>query len=76
MHRWVGGAHLGEHLLGRHAAIHQPDPVRLAVLPLDAPEKPPQRGLVRGVAWQHLVGQWQTFGGHHQGDDDLHTIRP
>jgi hypothetical protein len=23
-----------------------------------------------------LVGQWQTFGGHHQGDDDLHTIWP
>src|SRR5499427_622056 len=24
----------------------------------------------------HLVGQRQTFGRHHQGNDDLHTIRP
>ena len=76
MHWRVGGAHLGEHLLGRHAAVHQPDAARLAVLPLDALKKPPQRRLVRGVAGQHLVGQWQTFGGHHQSDDDLHTIWP
>jgi hypothetical protein len=32
--------------------------------------------LIRGVAGQHLVGQRQTLGGHDQGDDDLHTIRP
>ena len=76
MHRRVGRAHLGEHLLGRHAAVHQPDPARLAVLPLDALEKPPQRRLVRGVAGQHLIGQRQAFGRHHQGNDDLHTIRP
>ena len=76
MHRRVGRAHLGEHLLGRHAAVHQPDAARLAVLPLDPLEKSPQRRLVRGVAGQHLIGQRQTFGRHHQGNDDLHTIRP
>src|SRR5207249_9280705 len=41
MHRRVGGAHLGKHLLGRHAAIHQPDTARFAVLALDALEKTP-----------------------------------
>jgi hypothetical protein len=76
MHRRVGRAHLGEHFLSRHAAVHQPDAARLAVLPLDAIEKPPQGRLVRGVAGQHLIGQRQTFGCHHQGNDDLHTIRP
>jgi hypothetical protein len=43
MHRRVGGAHLGEHLFGRHAAVHQPDPARLAVLSFDMLEKWPQR---------------------------------
>src|SRR6266446_10111987 len=33
----------GEHLFGRHAAVHQPDAARLAVLSLDALEKRPQR---------------------------------
>jgi hypothetical protein len=32
--------------------------------------------LSEGVAGQYLIGQWQTFGGHHQSDDDLHTIGP
>src|ERR1700760_1017594 len=36
MHRRVGGAHLGEHLLGRHTAVHQPHASRLAVLLLNA----------------------------------------
>ncbi len=76
MHRRVGRAHLGEHFFGRHAAVHQPDPARLAVLSFDMLEKWPQRRLVRGVAGQHLIGQRQTLGRHHQGNDDLHTIRP
>jgi hypothetical protein len=76
MHGRIGGAHLDEHLLGRHAAVHQPDPARFAVLPLDALEKPPQCRVVRGVAGQHFVGQRQAFGRHHQSDDDLYTIRP
>jgi hypothetical protein len=72
----AGGAHLSQHLLGRHAAVHQPNAARPAVLPLDAFKKAPQRRLVGGVAGQHLIGQRQTFGGHHQSDDDLHAIRP
>jgi hypothetical protein len=76
MHWRVGRAHLGEHLLGRHAAVHQPHSARLAVLLLDALEKAPQRRLVGDIAGQHLIGQRQAFGGHHQGNDDLHTIRP
>ena len=76
MHRRVGRAHLSEHLLGGHAAVHQPDPASLAVLLLDAFEKPPQRRLIRGVAGQDFIGQRQTFGCHHESDDDLHTIRP
>jgi hypothetical protein len=74
MHRRVGRAHLGEHLFGRHAAVHQPDAARLAVLSLDVVEKPPQCRLVRSVAGQHLIGQRQALGRHHQGNDDLHTI--
>jgi len=41
MHRRVGRAHLGEHLFGRHAAVHQPDAARLAVLSFDLLEKWP-----------------------------------
>jgi hypothetical protein len=55
-----------EYLLGRPAAVHQPHPTRFAVLPLDPLEKAPQRRLVGGVAGQHLIGQRQAFGGHHQ----------
>ena len=76
MHRRVGRTHLGEHLLGRHAAVHQPDAARLAVLSLNVIEKRPQCRFVRRVARKHFIGQWQTFGRHHQGNDDLHTIRP
>jgi hypothetical protein len=56
MHRRVGHAHLGKHLFGRHAPVHQPDPARLAVLSFDMLEKRPQRRLVRGVAGEHLIG--------------------
>ena len=42
----VGRAHLSEDLLGRYPAVHQPDAAGLAVLPLDAFEKPAQGGLV------------------------------
>jgi hypothetical protein len=39
LHRRIGRTHLGQHGLGRHAAVHQPDAPRLAILPLDALEK-------------------------------------
>jgi hypothetical protein len=55
MHRRVGCAHLGEHFLGRHAAVHQPDAARLAVLSFDLLEKWPQCRLVCGIAGQHLI---------------------
>jgi hypothetical protein len=64
--------------IGLHACAAMPaaSSARLAVLSLDALEKRPQRRFVRGVAEKYLIGQRQTFGRHHQGDDDLHTIRP
>src|SRR5206468_10953738 len=34
-----------------------------------------ERGLVRGVARQHFVGQRKTFGRHDQSDDHLHAIK-
>jgi len=35
LHRRIGLAHLGQRFLGGNAAVHQPDPPRLAVLPFD-----------------------------------------
>jgi hypothetical protein len=74
--RRIGRPHLGQPLLGRHPAVHQPDAACFAVLPLDARQKSPQRGLVGGVAGQHLVGQRQAFGRHHQSNDNLYAVRP
>jgi hypothetical protein len=34
--------HFGEQLFDRHAAVHQPETARLAVLPFDLLEEPPQ----------------------------------
>ena len=76
MHRWVRLAHLLQRFLGGDPAVHHPDPSGLAVLAFDAIKKPAQRGLVRGVARQHLVGQRQTLGRDHQRDDHLHTVGP
>ena len=36
-------------------AVHEPDPVGLAVLVLDFFNKGPQRGFVGGIATEHLV---------------------
>jgi hypothetical protein len=74
LHWRVGGAHLGQHRLGRHAAVHQPDPSRFAVLPLDTIEETTQRRVVLGVARQYFIGQRQPFGRHHQRDDHLHAV--
>ena len=41
---------------------------------LDQGEHVAQRGLVGGVARHHLVGQRQSLGSNHQGDDHLHAI--
>jgi hypothetical protein len=60
----IGLAHLGEHLLGRNAAIHHPDALRLAVLGLDLAQGPAQRRATGRVSRQHLVGKRKAFGRH------------
>jgi hypothetical protein len=65
---------LGQHGFGRDAAIHHPDALGAAVTFLDTLEHVPQRGLVGGVAGQHLVGQRQALGRDHQGHDHLHAV--
>jgi hypothetical protein len=74
LHRWIGGAHLGQHRFGRHAPVHQPDPARLAVLPLDPIEKAAQRRVVGSVAWQDLVGERKPFRRHDLRNDHLHAV--
>src|SRR5580693_10433325 len=44
--RGIGPPHLGQHHLGRDAAVHQPDAPRLAVLPLDPRQEVAQGGVV------------------------------
>ena len=72
--RRIGLAHLAQHVLGRNAAVHHPDALRLAVLRLDLLEEAPQRGVVGGVAREHLIGQRQALGRHDQGDHQLHAV--
>ena len=43
-------AHLGQHFLGGHTTIHQPDPLGFAVLLFDLAQELSQRGFVRSVA--------------------------
>jgi hypothetical protein len=76
LHWRIAGSHLRQHRLGGDAAIHHPDPPRAAVLPFDLGEEPPQRGAVRSVAGQHLVGQGQTVRGDHQRDHHLRAVGP
>lgn len=75
-HRRLARPHLGEHLLGRNAAIHHPNALGLAVLCFDLREKISERCLVRGVARQHLVSEWKTLRCDHQRDHHLHAIGP
>jgi len=74
VHRGIGCAHLLQGLFGGNAPIHHPHPPRLAVLLLDTLEEARQRGVVGGIARQHLVGQRQALGGDHQRDDHLHAV--
>ncbi len=76
LHRRIAGAHLGQHRLGGHAAIHHPDAPRLAVLLFDLAQEHPQRLAVGGVAGQHLIGQRQAVGRDHQRDHHLRAVRP
>ena len=68
-------AHLADGLFGGDAPVHYPYPPRLAVGLFDLLEEAQKRGLVAGVAGHHLVGQGQTLGRDHQGDDHLPAVR-
>lgn len=74
LHRGIASAHLFERLLGRDPSVHHPGASRAAILPLNVRKEAAQRGLVRRVARQHLVGQRQSLRGHHQRNDYLHAI--
>jgi hypothetical protein len=67
-------AHLPEHVLGRDAAIHDPDALGFAILILDFGEEVLERALVRGVAGEHLVSERETLGRDDQCDDHLHAV--
>jgi len=71
----IAAAEFFEHGFGGDAAVHHPDAFGLAVALLDQPQQVAQRGLVGGVAGEHLVGQRQSFGRDHQRHDDLHAVR-
>jgi hypothetical protein len=73
-HGGVGGAQLGEDLLGGNAAIHNPNTLGGAEAAADRGEHVAQGGLVGGVARQHLVGERQAFGRDDEGDDDLDAV--
>ena len=49
---------------------------RFAVEFFDLRQEFLQRGFVGGIAGEHLIGQRQAVGGHHQGDHHLPAIRP
>ena len=67
-------AHLGQVLLRRDAAVHDPDPLRFPVARLDPLEKPRQRRAVGCVPGQHLIGQRKTLRRHDQRDHHLHAV--
>ena len=72
--RRFGISHLGQHFLGRNAAIHHPRAFGLAILLFDLGQELPQCRLVRGVAVHDFVGQWKTIRRDNQRDHDLHAI--
>src|SRR5207245_7901196 len=74
MNRWIAGAHYGKDLFSGNAAVHEPDPIGLAVLVLDFFNKGPQRGFVGGIAAEHLVSQGQALRSDDQCNDDLHAV--
>ena len=76
VHGRIASAHFGENLLGRNAAIHHPNPARLAVLALDLGEERAQRLAVGGVAGQDLIGERQALRGDDERDDELRAIGP
>lgn len=74
LHRWITRAHLLQHLFGGDAAIHQPNPPRLAVLAFDAREKILQRRVIRRVAGEHLIGERKALRRDDQRNHHLHAV--
>ena len=74
-HGRIARAHLFQHLLGRDAPIHDPNPLGLPVLFFYFLEKVGQGLLVLGVARQHFIGDRKTLRRDDQGDDHLNAIR-
>ena len=72
--RRIGLAHLGQHLLGRNAAIHHPDALRLAVLGFDLAQGAAQRLAIGRVPGQHLIGERKAFGRHDQRNHHLDAV--
>lgn len=66
----------GQVLLADDPAVQHPDAVGLAVLGLDGLQDLVQRGDVRAVAIEHLVGQREAIRTDDQGQHDLGTIGP
>src|SRR5215831_695922 len=74
MNWWIAGTHLLKDLFSGNAAVHEPDPIGLAILALDFFKKVSQRGFVGGIAAEHFVSQRQAFRSDDQCDDDLHAV--
>src|SRR5271157_3533638 len=55
-------------------AVHEPDPIGLAVLTLDFFKKVSQRGFVGGIAAEHFVSQRQAFRSDDQCYDYLYAV--
>ncbi len=66
--------HLGEHFVGRNAAIHHPNAIGLAVLGFDLAQGVAQRRAIGRVPRQHLIGERKAFGRHDQCNHHLDTV--
>jgi hypothetical protein len=67
-------AHLGQTRFGGDAAVHDPDPPRMAVARFDAVEEFAQGAVVAAVAGQHFVAQRKAFRCDDQGDHHLPAV--
>ena len=59
-----------------HAAVHDPDPLRLAVARFHRSDDLLDGGDVDPVAGKHLVAERHAVTTHHQSDADLLAVRP
>src|SRR6202040_3226221 len=50
--------------LTHDAAIEDPDPPRLAVLPFHDPHHDFQRAHIRAIALEHFIAEWESFHVH------------